>query len=251
LPALVAVTLALTAGARFARAEGELFVTFQANHTIAFTQGNGSAVGTTSGAPTVIPSGSYTIHFDDAIGVEGPSFDLQGPGVNLVEDLFFGEAPSATHRVDFLPGSTYTWRNDEQPNIVFTFATSSASVGGPSPSGGSSSGGTTTGTPSKEIVGSAIVPFRGALDAIVTSGGKLSFSRLDKPVSSLKAGRYTFAVDDESKASGFTVQALHKNPVTITSTRFVGSRNVTITLKVGRWFFYSPGGTRHQFFVTS
>ena len=50
------------------------------------------AGGTLGGAGTLIAPGSYTLHFDDAVGVEGPDFDLRGPGVSLQEDLFFGDA---------------------------------------------------------------------------------------------------------------------------------------------------------------
>jgi hypothetical protein len=68
-------------------------------------------------------------------------------------------------------------------------------------------------------------------------------------VTSLKTGRYTFSVDDESKTKGFTLQALNKRAVTITSGHFTGSQDVTVALKPGRWFFYSPGGRKTQFFV--
>ncbi|HZO98597.1 MAG TPA: hypothetical protein VFB42_14645 [Gaiellaceae bacterium] len=241
-----AAALALCAPA--AHADGDLYVTFQANHTIVFAQASGAPVGTTSGAPTVIPAGSYTIHFEDSVGVEGPAFHLQGPGVDLAEDLFFGEAPSATHRVNLLPSSTYTWRNDEQPGVVFTFVTSTASVGGPAPIT-PSSGGTTAGTPSKDIVGSEIVPFRGALDAIVSKAGKLTLVRAGRAVSRLKSGRYTFSVDDESGRAGFTVQQLRRAPVAVTGVRFVGAHNLTLTLRPGQWYFYSPGGARHYFIV--
>jgi hypothetical protein len=249
-PLAATAAAALAVGVPGARADGDLYVTFNANHTISFAQASGAPVGSTGGAPAPIPSGGYTIHFEDSVGVEGPAFDLQGPGVSLVEDLFFGEAPSATHFVTLLANSTYTWRNDEQPGLVFTFTTSSTSVGG-APQPTPSSGGTTSGTPSKDIVGSGVTPFRGALDAIVSSAGKLTLVRLGKTVSSLKAGRYTFDVDDESKSTGFTVQQIRRSPLTVTGTRFVGSHAVTITLRPGQWYFYSPGGKKHFFFVVS
>ena len=105
------------------------------------------------------------------------------------EDLFFGESPSATHRVNFLPSSTYTWRNDEQPSLVFSFNTSSApsassSGSSGSSSGGSSSSGSTSGksssSKSKDLVGSSIVPYRGTLSGDVSTTGKLSLMYLGK-----------------------------------------------------------------------
>jgi hypothetical protein len=243
-----AATAAVALWAPAAGADGDLYVTFLPSHAITFTQASGVPVGTTAGAPTVIPSGGYTIHFDDSVGVAGPAFDLRGPGVSVVEDLFFGEAPSATHFVTLQPNATYTWRDDEQPDVVYTFTTSTASVGG-APQQTPASGGTTSGTPSQDVVGSGVVPFRGALDAIVSTAGRLSLSRLGKTVASLRAGRYTFDVDDESKTSGFTVQQIRKAPVAVTGGRFVGSHAVTLTLRPGQWYFYSPGGKRHFFFV--
>src|SRR5205823_242812 len=113
-----------------------------------------------------------------------------------------------------LPNSTYAWRNDEQPNVVFTFATSSSggatspgAAGLSSGSGGTSTGGSKTSS-SSDIVGSGRVAFCGALDAIVSAAGKLTLSRNGKKVTSLKTGRWTFSVDDESKTAGFTVQSL-------------------------------------------
>jgi hypothetical protein len=95
------------------------------------------------------------------------------------------------------------------------------------------------------------VPFRGALDAIVYKSGKLTLSRNGKAVKFLKTGRYTFAVDDESSKYGFSVQVLKGKPKTITSKVYVGTHDVTIALKVGRWFYFTPAGKQTTFFVTS
>jgi hypothetical protein len=100
-------------------------------------------------------------------------------------------------------------------------------------------------------VGSAANPFRGSLDAIVFKSGKLSLSRNGKTVSSLKTGRYTFAVDDESKVAGFTVKSLRGRAVNVTTAAFVGSHSVTLTLAHGRWYFYWASGKRTAFFVGS
>jgi hypothetical protein len=92
--------------------------------------------------------------------------------------------------------------------------------------------------------------YRGSLEAIVSAGGKLSLSRFGKNVTSLKTGRYTFSVDDESRHSGFTVQRLRTAAVNITSAPFIGSRDVTIPLAPGQWFFDTPGGKKTYFIVT-
>src|SRR5262249_13977503 len=118
-------------------------------------------------------------------------------------------------------------------------------------SGSSSSTGKVTGTPSVDIAGSAVAPFRGALDAIVFASGKLSLSRNGHAVKSVTTGHYTFSVDDESKTSGFSVQVLKGRTEQITSPAFVGSHDVTLRLKPGRWFFFTPGRAKATFFVVS
>jgi hypothetical protein len=238
-------------------AEFSITVVFHPNHSVTATLSDGRQLGTTSGAPTVIPPGHYNVNLDDSAGAEGPSFDLVGPGVKLYTDMFYGEIPSESYAVDFQPSSTYTWRSDEQPNTVFTFVTSASGGASGAGSGGlsSGSGGTSTGgsgtSKSSDIVGSGTSAFRGALDVIVSKTGSLSLTRNGKKVASLKTGRYTFSVDDESPTSGFTVQPLKAKPQTITSKAYVGSHNVTILLKPGRWFFYTPSGKKTTFFVTS
>src|SRR4029078_12494147 len=135
----------------------------------------------------------------------------------------------------FQANSTYSYRDDFQPSPFRFFSTSSTTISSPG-SAGSASGSTPTKSgaspaTSQDIVGSGLVPFRGALDAIVFKGGKLSLSRKGKAVTSVKTGRWTFAVDDESKTAGFTVKSLRGRPVAVTSAAFVGSHSVTLTLR--------------------
>jgi hypothetical protein len=253
---IVAAVLPLVPAAARVTDDPALYVTFHPGpQRITVTLANGTPVGTSSGAPTVIPPGLYNLFFDDSAGVTGPDFRMKGPGVDVAEDMFYGEYPSATLTATFQASSTYTWRNNEGPSVVFTFLTSagagSSGTGSTSGSTGSGSTGSKTGKASTDIVGSAVIPFRGALDATVYKSGKLALNRTGKAVSTLKQGRYTFSVDDESKTAGFTLKSLRGNPVTITSKAFVGAHNVTRTLKQGRWFFYSPGGKQHQFIVFS
>ena len=255
---LVALLLAVAAAAVLAgRAQaadaGALRVTFHDNHTITVTLDD-RAVGTASGAATVIAAGSYTVYVDDTAAVSGPEFELSGPGVHLVTDNFFGESPMETYRVDLQPSSTYTWRNNERPGQVFVFATSSATAGssGGGTSGGSSSGGTSTGnssSTSKDVVGSSIVPFRGALSGDVNTAGKLKLVFKGKGVATLKAGRYRITVLDETSRSAFKLQKLGRQPVTLSGLAFVGKRSAIVTLKPGQWMFFSSPAKKHFFAV--
>lgn len=248
---LLAAALALCAGAQRAAAEGsDIFITFNTNHTITVELPDHTFVGTTSGTPTSIAAGGYNLHFDDTVGVSGPSFRLNGPGANFTENLTYGEYPSATLFVALQPNTAYTWFNEEQPNNVFRFTTTSQSVGVSTGSQSSGSGKSST-SQSQDIVGSANKTFRGSLDAIVYKSGKLSLAKSNKVVKSLRSGSYTFSVDDESPKYGFSVQVLKGKAKTITGKSYVGNHNVTMTLKPGRWSFFTPGGKQTTFFVTS
>lgn len=242
------------AGAQQARlGDLSLTVTFQANHTITVTLPDGTPVGTTSGAPSVIPAGAYTLHLENPYEVSGPSFDIVGPGVNVVDDMFFGESPSSTHAVIFQPSSSYIWRDDETPNVVFAFNTSATISGTATSETGSSTSIPSSSSTSKPVVGSAIKPttFRGTLVATVTSTGRLALTKTGKSVTTLSAGRYTFDVQDESTKAGFIVQALRKQAVTLTGASFVGKHAVPVTLNAVQWLFFSAGGKKNYFVVIS
>ncbi len=89
-----------------------LYVYFGYNNEISVRLADGTPVGTLNGTPTVIPAGYYTLSFQQPGCVQVPSFELQGPGVSVVDNLSGGEVTSATDPVNLQPSSTYTWRND-------------------------------------------------------------------------------------------------------------------------------------------
>jgi hypothetical protein len=177
-------------------------------------------------------------------------FQLTGPGVNLQTTLQDGDEDKELLRATLEPSATYTAQDNNQAAVTRTTFSTQATGSAASPAGPSStvSG---KGSSQESLVGSAAAAFRGSLDAIVSKSGKPSLSRNGKAVTSLKAGRWTFSVDDESKASGFTVKSLRGKPVAVTTPPFVGSHDVTLTLKQGRWFFYSGTGKKTTFFVVS
>jgi hypothetical protein len=206
-----------------------------------------------SNVGSTIPPGTYQIVLNnntaDDYAVDH-KFHLFGPGINYSPPA--GDVQT-TFSVTFQSVGTYTVQDDLDPadhhlTIVATNAPPATSSGGTSTSTTTASG--STKPTSSDIVGSEAVPFRGALDGIVFGNGALSLTRLGKKVSSLRAGRYTFFVDDESKTRGFSVQQLGKQGVVVTSGSFKGTHDVTIALKPGKWFFYSPGA-RKSFFVVS
>jgi len=131
------------------------------------------------------------------------------------------------------------------PGAVFTFATSGQVVGSPPPRpgpGGLTSDGHTT-VKSTDFVGSAILPLRGTLKVTVSASGKLSLAYNGKSVSTLKAGRYTLAVTDESATSGFTLQKQTHVARAITGRRFVGKSSLArFELTAGKWIFMPSSG---------
>jgi len=240
--------LVFGAGGAHAAVSQTIYAWFDVDGNLNFRYVDNSNVGST------IPPGTYQIILNNNTADDyavNHKFHIFGPGVDYSPPA---GAVETTFSVTFQNGGTYTVQDDLDPadhrqTIVATNATPSPATTTSAPSTPTTPSGKTPKPTSSDIVGSEVLPFRGDLDAIVYASGKLSLSRFGKGVSSLKTGRYTFSVDDESKTKGFTLQALHKRAVTITSGHFTGSQDVTVALKPGRWFFYSPGGRKTQFFV--
>jgi len=235
-----------------------LYVAYTMNCTFTITDDGGRRVSS-------IPPGTYQVLvttpmvfadvdlsgiFDMTACKSFVQFQLTGPGVNLQTTLQDGDEDKEMLSATFQPSATYTAQDNNQAGVTRTTFSTQATGSAASPSGPSSSV-SDKGSSQEELVGSAAVPFRGSLEAIVYKSGKVSLSRNGKAVSSLKAGRWTFSVDDESKANGFTVKSLRGKPVAVTTTPFVGSHDVTLTLKQGRWFFYSGTGKKTTFIVIS
>src|SRR6266568_3426534 len=74
----------------------------------------------------------------------------------------------------------------------------------------------------------------------VGPGFTITLKKGSKKVTKLKAGKYTFVVHDKSSIHNFTVEQEKggKFEKHLTTTPFVGTKSVTITLKKGKWKFY-------------
>ncbi len=233
--ALLTALAVVLAAPGTASADLSLNVTFNPGNppSITVTLPNRTPLGTTSGPPTVIAAGFYTLHMDDTAAVGGPQFDLQGPSVSLVDNMFYGEVGSSTDTANFLPNSTYTWRDDSNPSVVYTFTTTAVVAGTPtgalssngSTTSGSSTGKTsTTGNALGTGSGTTAVAYRGTLSGAVNAAGKLSLAFKGKGVTSLTAGRYTLTVVDASAKSGFTLQGTNHAAIAVSGVAFRGTR---------------------------
>jgi hypothetical protein len=250
------------AGSSRTRVLPTLYVDYTMNCTFAITDDAGKRISS-------IAPGTYQIQIQtpvafgavDLSGIHDMTacksyvqFQISGPGVNLFTTLGDGDSAFWLYTETFLPSGTYTASDQNQPSVarlVFTTAASGSAGAQSGSTSSSTTSGSAKGTPSTDIVGSQANPFRGSLDAIVFKSGKLSLSRNGKVVGFLKSGRWTFSVDDESPKAGFAVQVLHGKSTTVTSAPYTGSHDVTLQLKPGRWFYYSPGGRKSVFFVTT
>jgi hypothetical protein len=224
-----------------------LYVYFGVAGDITVKLPDGTPLGVQSGAPTVIPAGYYSVVMLQPGCVSVSTFDLQGPGVNMINNLSTGEDVSQTVPVFLQPSSTYTWRNDANRSVVYTFVTSPDVVGtlppnplvklptkNPpnAPSGNS------------DVVGSAVAPFRGTLRGRVTAAGLPALSLQGRKVSTLRPGRYTIVVTDRSRVGGFELETGSHRPVTVTGRGFTGERSASVVLTAGGWTVLTGPGSR-------
>jgi hypothetical protein len=255
--------LAPSAGARSSATLPTLYVKYTMSCTFTITTDSGAQAAT-------IPPGNYQIDVRTpvvfaAVDLSGTydmtackgfvQFDLSGPGVSVSTTLQDGDEDEEFLKATLQPGATYVAQDANQPavaRVVFNTSTSGAAGTTSSSSSSSTSSAGPKGETQQSLVGSAAVAnFHGSLDAIVYAPGKLSLTRNGKNVTSLRAGSWTFSVDDESHRAGFAVQMLHGKTQTITGAAFVGSRDVTLALRPGRWSFFSPGARKTTFYVVS
>jgi hypothetical protein len=260
--ALLVLAAALAAGAGARRAAlPTLYVNYTMNCTFTITDDSGRTVSSILPGTYQVDVHTPVVFADvDLSGISDMTacksfvqFELNGPGVSLQTTLQDGDEADGVLRATFQPSATYTAQDDNQASVTRTTFTTQATgtAGAATSSSGSSSSGGAKGSTQQSLVGSDANPFRGSLDAIVSAAGKLSLTRNGRPVTSLRSGRWTFSVDDESKKAGFGLQILRGRLQSITTAAFVGSHDVTVELKPGRWTYFSAGGKKTTFFVIS
>jgi hypothetical protein len=202
-------------------------------------------------AVTTIAPGTYQVAIStpDPFGLFGNSgstsqaacrgfvqFRLTGPGVSLFTTLENGDSAFELYSETFRAGGTYTLQDDGNVTASRRSLTVSAT--------GSAGSSTTSTTSTSSATGSASTAFRGALEVVVSRGGKLVVTRKGKPIGALKTGRYTISVRDTSRRDGFSLQPPKGKAQPITNAAYVGVRVLGMTLAPGRWTFFAPGGTK-------
>jgi hypothetical protein len=234
-------------------------ITYRADCTFSVAIDGGPTMDSTVPAPTTIPPGPYQVSVRtplpdatwDTSACSLAQFSLTGPGVNDSATLGSDLGPySATFNPTFAPASTYTILDGNHPSqpVVFTTAAtgSSSSLLPPVPA----STALPTGSTQPALLGSGIVPYRGALTATVPATGSPTLDSHGKPLATLKAGFYEIVVEDTSPHGGLFVQKGRKKPVLIAGVGFTGKRTVRLDLTAGDWTFFSSGGKATSFVVT-
>ncbi|HEX4520188.1 MAG TPA: hypothetical protein VH063_11470 [Gaiellaceae bacterium] len=176
-----------------------------------------------------------------------PQFQLTGPGVSISTTMTAGCESDKTFPATLQPSATYTAQDNNQPTVAHGSFTTLAT-------GSPTSPGTTTGSgkgiPSTDYLGSGLKQVKGTLKGTVSPSGKPSLTLAGKPVSTLKPGRYTFAITDrDAKASFMLLGPTSKSTQAITGVKFVGKRSKNLVLKAGRWRFSTSAGQIHTFVV--
>jgi hypothetical protein len=244
-----------------------LYVNYSTNCTFTIVDDSGKAI-------SQIAPGTYQVQLNEpqpliangAANSPGPAcnglaaFQLTGPGVTLTTSIDNGDGVNLFTET-FQPGATYTAVDNNQPSVarlVFTTSSSGSPSAPVAPYSSVASGkGTTSNT---TVVGqqvktkgvSAPVVFRGTLQATVSAAGRPSMTFGGKPVTSLKAGRYTIQVVDSSTKGGFVLQERGQDSITVAPVVYVGKRRTSVTLRAGQWFFYPTFvGAKTYFLVTT
>jgi len=235
--------LAARSSSKHASVELTMNVIFTYQGDISVALPNGTPVGTTSGSPTVIPAGYYSVILTGPGSCTlVPYFLLNGPGVAVSDNMAQGEEDFTEYVVDLQPNSTYTWKNGDNPSVVYTFQTSGQVLGTKAPPV-IWKGPVTSKSANSDIVGSAISPTRGTLKGTVGADGKLSLLFKGKAVTSLRSGHYKLTITDSTRKGGFIVQPAARKAVTITGPGFLGKKTVTLNLTAGKWTVAAvPGG---------
>jgi hypothetical protein len=230
-----------------------LYVTFAPTGTITVTLPDGTPVGTTSGAPTVVPAGYYTLLLSGpGACTQLPLFELKGPGEDIFSDMTAGEVHYTSQEAYFKPNSTYVWKNYALPGVSHTFVTTSEVEGTVPPPGPPASASMHSTVTSDDIVGSAVGPFRGTLTAAVSAAGRLALeTKGGRSVTSLKAGRYTIKITDKSSTNGLFIKKGKGTAVALTGVTFVGTHSATVRLTAGKWLVMTRlGKTAYSLLVS-
>jgi hypothetical protein len=235
-----------------------MYVTYSANCTFTLTTDGGITIDSPSAPGVQIPPGPYQLQIRTApdgslqpAACPAPSFQLTGPGVSYASTAVGGAGGPVQATQTFQAGATYVAVDANHLSLgekVFTTAASGSSSSLlPPPPADAGAGGATQ----ADLIGSAIMPFRGTLEATVVGGSARStLVAGGKAVTTLRAGRYTVVAVDRSTTDGLFVRKQGRKPTTLSGIAFTGRRSVSVNVTVGTWTFYTDRGVVRTISVT-
>jgi hypothetical protein len=241
-----------------------LYVSYALNCTFTITDDSGKRV-------TSIAPGAYQVDVNTPVlfgyldpkdgGCSGDgygyvNFQLTGPGVNLTTTIDAGcETDYQFPPTTFKASSTFTAQEMSQPSVTRSVFTTLASGSPPIPTKNAYTPTSGKGTTSQDIVGSGIsAAVRGTLTGTLSANGKPTLTSKGKTVSTLKAGRYVFAITDQDPKASF-ILVIHQTGFLapksndLTGVAFVGKQRKIVTLKAGTWMYYAARGKFYHFQV--
>jgi hypothetical protein len=242
LVALLAIVAAVSGGQGRGATLPSIYVDYDDDCVFSMHADGGFVLASTAAPGTTIPPGAYQVVL--RVPQNAPTcplqFELQGPGVQLEWD-FAGEALGAQVTETLKPSSTYVatdLRNPSRYRAVFSTAAtgSGASLVTQTPSTA-----TDKGQASTDVVGSAVVRYRGVLDVTVGASGAVTLRAKGRVVRSLETGRYDLAVDDRTARGGLTLRKPNRDTLTLSGAAFVGARRTSLVLRPGTWRFAGAG----------
>lgn len=192
----------------------------------------------------LLAPGGPSANPNDFTGCKGwVQFQMTGPGVNVFSTLDNGcSSDNVIGTWTLQPSSTYTLEDLNQPAV--TKMTITTLAGGTPQLPTQSPYDTTSGkgTLSTDLIGSS-APVRGSVQGKLAANGKLTLTLKGKPVSKLKSGRYTFAITDQDRNGGVSLQVNVKDVAAtqLSGQAFVGTKKTTVVLSAGRWTVSAPG----------
>jgi len=265
-PAVYPLALALAAAILGGAASGSasaaipgvpsIYINYNPDCTFSMTVDPGVAITSSSPPGPTLPPGNYQLlvsmpNPDVGYACVTPTFTLTGPGVNSVT-VFPMESVYADLPVVLQPSSTYVAEDTNAPaateKVFTTSATGSSSALIPTkPTTTVAGSGSESSQP--DLLGSALAPYRGSLQATVSAGGAATLDRDGRSVGALSAGRYELHVNDRSRRAGFFLERSNQKPLAVTGALYLGSRTESITLTAGSWSFYSNPAKQTRFTV--
>jgi len=178
---------------------------------------------------TNLPAGTYTVQVKDLS--DQHNFHLFGPGVEQKTEI--PTASEATWTVTFQDQNAYSFQCDAHSSLTGNFTV--GNLPAPAP--------VTTHEPDPLPPPPAApqLPLRGVLRAAVGPKHTISLVRGRKEVRRIPRGIYQLVIADRSRKENFTLRQVVGGSVThvLTTTRFAGTKRVSVELQPGKWKVYS------------